>query len=127
MSMSETQQLRKENAQQYKRIAELEAENEKAWGERDHYLSELMERNTQLRTVEAERDALGDRRLPCREAEVAQRRYEDAEAGRDRFSAILDRGLTIMNDKQDIVGTLALRDAAIAYDADLRARDGGDR
>lgn len=67
------------------RIAGLEAENKRAWGERDHYLKKLQERNTQLQQAEAARDALYERRLPCREAEVAQARYEKAEATIDRL------------------------------------------
>lgn len=36
-----------------------------------------------LHQAEAERDAIKAKRLPCSEAEVAQRRYEQAEAERD--------------------------------------------
>lgn len=55
------------------------------------------------------------------DVESLKAELQTAEAQRNRFSAILDSGLTTMNTKQDIVGTLALRDAAIAYDADKRS------
>jgi hypothetical protein len=41
--------------------------------------------DTRIAELEAENEGLRSRRLPCAEAEVAQKRYEDAEAERDKW------------------------------------------
>ena len=76
--------MMRENAvDREQRIAELEARNEV---QRVH-LEEQIERIAEL---EARAEALYEKRLPYREAEVAQARYEQAEAERDALQDKLE-------------------------------------
>lgn len=110
------------------RIAELEAENlklkdevgdewaraEQAEAKRDELLGQREGWYQVCAKLEAERDALRLARLPCREAEVAQRRYEQAEA---ELAAV---GSDLQDEAEY---NITLRERAEQAEAELAERD----
>jgi hypothetical protein len=58
-------------------------------------------RSCEVCELEAENEALRARRLPCREAELAQARYEKAEAERDKAQAAIQAKCTYCRESWD--------------------------